>query len=66
MVAAVPDRLLFTQRETAHVLGLSPRTIASLTATGELACLRIGRSVRYCLADIEAWIGHKKTLQTAA
>jgi excisionase family DNA binding protein len=53
-------RLLLTQAEVAKALALSPRKVWSLTASGEIAHVRIGRSVRYDPADLRAWIDEKK------
>jgi excisionase family DNA binding protein len=38
---------LVDTREAARRLGISARTLWSLTATGELSAVRIGRAVRY-------------------
>jgi excisionase family DNA binding protein len=54
------ERLL-SSREAAKYLGISPRTLWSLTACNELPCVRIGRSVRYDLHDLSAWIESRKT-----
>ena len=56
-----PPRLLVTAREAADLLAISPRTLWTLTSTGEIACVRIGRSVRYDVADLRVWIGTHKT-----
>lgn len=56
----VADGLL-TSREVAAFLGVSPRTIFSLTADGELVCVRFGRNKRYDVADIRAFIDRSKT-----
>jgi len=53
--------LLVTAREAADLLAISPRTLWTLTSTGEIACVRIGRSVRYDVADLRVWIGTHKT-----
>ena len=46
--------------ETAALLGISQRTLWSLTASGEIPHVRIRRSVRYAVADLEAWIEARK------
>ncbi len=46
---------LMTPHEAARWLALSPRTLWSLTASGELPAVRIRRSVRYRPADLEAF-----------
>ena len=46
--------LLLTRPQVAKILGLSERTIATLTKQGELQVVRLGcRSVRYSIADVE-------------
>lgn len=52
-----PEGLLLTSAETARRLSISERTLWTLTAPrGSLPCVRFGRSVRYCLADVLAFI----------
>ncbi len=57
-------RLLRT-KGAADYLGISPRTLWTLTNLGELACVRFntgGReSVRYDRADLDAWIESQKS-----
>ena len=52
--------LLLSVAETSKALRLSPRKIWSLTASGELPSIRIGRSVRYDIADLRAFIDAQK------
>ena len=53
--------LLLTGREAATALSVSERTLWSLTSPrGPIPCLRLGRSVRYSLADLRAWIDEQK------
>ena len=42
-------------REAARLLGISPRTVWNLTATGQLLAVRIGRSVRYSIGDLTSF-----------
>lgn len=42
--------------EAARVAGLSPRTIRSAAAAGELVARRCGRRVLISEADLEAWL----------
>lgn len=58
--AATMERLLLKPREAAKALGIGPRTLWTLTNSGEIACIRIGRSVRYAMADLQAWIEKKR------
>ncbi|NLG44290.1 MAG: helix-turn-helix domain-containing protein [Phycisphaerae bacterium] len=67
MIAAVIEQqapkvaqLLLKPAEAAKALGIGPRTLWGLTAAGEISCVRIGRSVRYALPDLEAWIEKKR------
>lgn len=50
-------RLLLTSREAATALSISERTLWGLQ---DLPRVRIGRSVRYDLEDIRAWIASRK------
>jgi excisionase family DNA binding protein len=52
--------MLLTVIEAAKTLAISPRTLWSLTDSGEISCVRIGRAVRYDPADLRAWIDRRK------
>jgi excisionase family DNA binding protein len=52
---------LLTVREAADVLRVSERTLWTLTHSGELPAVRVGRSVRYDQSDITSWIESRKT-----
>jgi excisionase family DNA binding protein len=52
--------LLLTPREAARALAISERSLWGLTQRGLLACVRLGRSVRYDLADLRAFITTQK------
>lgn len=52
---------LLTAREAADVLRISERTLWSLTNSGELPSVRVGRSVRYDQSDLASWIASRKT-----
>lgn len=52
---------LLTVREAADVLRVSERTLWTLTHSGELPSVRVGRSVRYDANDLAAWIESRKT-----
>ena len=54
------DRLL-TVQEAAKILTISPRHLWDLTDRGELPAIKIGRSVRYAQADIDAFIAKSRT-----
>lgn len=48
--------LLVSARQASEILGISPRTLWSLTNSRQISCIRIGRSVRYCLDDLKHFI----------
>ena len=54
------DAGLLTARETASYLQISTRKLFELTNRKEIASVRIGRSLRYALADIEAYIDSQR------
>ena len=57
-----PLRLLLTSKEAAAALGVCEKTLWSLTdPRGPIACVRIGRAVRYDPADLSAWIESAKS-----
>ncbi len=61
MIKDVPvQRLLLKPNEAAEMLAISPRLLWSITDSGALPCLRIGRLVRYDPADLKAWINAQK------
>ncbi|MCJ7544219.1 MAG: helix-turn-helix domain-containing protein [Phycisphaerae bacterium] len=49
---------LLSRREAAEYLGLKPQTLATWRVTGRynLPVVKVGRSVRYRVADLEKWI----------
>lgn len=54
---AVPHDRLLTRREAATLLGLKPQTLAKWGMTGEhLPIVKIGRTARYKLSDVERLI----------
>lgn len=53
-------RLLVTPREAATALSVCEKTLWSLTKRGELPAVRIGRMVRYDLADLQRFINGQK------
>lgn len=57
---SISSKLLVPAREAAKLLSLSPRKLWSLTTSGQIPCVRIGRSVRYCPDDLRAWIDEQK------
>jgi len=53
--------LLLKPKEAATLLAISPRLLWSLTQSGDLPCVRIGRAVRYDPRDLTAWIDRQKS-----
>lgn len=54
--ATVISPILVNCREAARMLSISERTLWGLTASHEIPSLRIGRSVRYRVADLHNWV----------
>jgi excisionase family DNA binding protein len=57
-IAAAPfgKKLLLTVREAAQALSICERSLWTLTNEGLLRPVRIGRSVRYAVTDLQAYI----------
>jgi hypothetical protein len=58
-------RLLLRPREAAEALGISERLLFDLNRSGQIPCLRIpgrgkARSIRYAVADLQAFINRTK------
>lgn len=49
-----------TQKELAGILRLSPLTVHRLTKRGEIKAFKVGRSLRYARADVEAYINKQR------
>ncbi len=54
-------KLLLTEPEAADALGISPRALWDLRSRGEIPVVRVGRSVRYSIRDLEAWIDRNRS-----
>jgi excisionase family DNA binding protein len=59
-VTIIPP-LLLKVKDAALALAISERKLWELTNREEIPCVRIGRSIRYSLADLTAWIERKRT-----
>ncbi len=57
------DELLISVEEAAHRLSIGRTRTYALIASGELPSLKIGRSRRVALADLESWIEEQKKEQ---
>ena len=58
--------LLLTPQQAAEALAISPRKLWSMTASGDVPHIRLGRSVRYPVADLEKWIEEQRKGGTAS
>lgn len=64
--APIP-RLLLTPRQAAEALGLSARTLWTLTKAGRIPAVKLDRAVRYAVADLQDFIEqNKKTAPVGA
>lgn len=54
-----PPVLALRAREAAAALGISSRSLWSLTACGEVPHVRLGRAVVYPVAQLEAWLAER-------
>ncbi len=52
---------LLTAKETAKRLSISERHLYTLTRSGELPCIHIGKAVRYSLVTIQHWIDQSES-----
>ncbi len=57
-----PSPLLLTPRDAAKALAICEKSLFNLTRRGELRPVRIGRAVRYDLADLRRWIDAAKAV----
>ena len=57
----IPDPLLVDERESARLLNISKRKMWQLGASGEIPFVKIGRSKRYDVDDLRAFIRAQKT-----
>ncbi len=57
---AAPIGALMTRREVAALLKLSDMSVCRLVERGFLACYRIGRRMRFELADIKAFLASRR------
>jgi predicted DNA-binding transcriptional regulator AlpA len=59
--AAATPPLLVDARAAVRLLSICEKSLWSLTAPrGPIPCVRIGRAVRYAVADLQAWIERNK------
>jgi excisionase family DNA binding protein len=51
-----PDMELFTLKEVAELLKVSPMTVRRLQHGGQIAFIKVGGGLRFSKADIEAYL----------
>jgi predicted DNA-binding transcriptional regulator AlpA len=57
-------QLLLTLRQAAQALAVSERTLWGLTAPrGPIRCVKIGRSIRYAVSELQRWIADQQGVQ---
>ena len=61
VAAPPPASILVRPRVAARVLEISPRKLWELTSRGQIPCVRIGRSVRFSIAQLEEWVRARTT-----
>jgi excisionase family DNA binding protein len=55
IATVVADRILLRAAEAAEILSICERTLWTLTAKGELPCVRLGKAVRYRPESLKEW-----------
>jgi excisionase family DNA binding protein len=55
--------LLWKRSQAAKALGISERTLWSLTQAGTIPYVKIGRSVRYAPDELKAWVSAQKSME---
>lgn len=63
-ITSLPHQLL-KPRDAAKLLAISERTLHTLTKRGELASVRMGKTVRYAHAELAAFV-RKQTQSTSS
>lgn len=58
--AAVPPDLLWSARRTAKAMSISDRSLWTLTHTGEIPHVRIGRRVLYRPESVQQWLAGRE------
>lgn len=56
----IGEPMLLRPKDAARRLALSERTLWAMTRAGLLPCVRVGKSVRYCPADLAEWVQKAK------
>lgn len=63
-LTTLPPRILLTRRDAAAALAISERALWTLTARGEVPCVRLGRSVRYEPSVLAAFVAARRDAQS--
>jgi excisionase family DNA binding protein len=58
------QRRLLRPREAAALLAIGTRTLWSLTASGAIPAIRIGKCLRYAHADLEQYVAANRQERT--
>lgn len=59
--STMPETLVVKEPAAAHILQISNRAMWALGASGAIPFIKIGRSKRYDVADLRAYITEQKT-----
>ncbi len=59
-------KLAYTYAEAGRALGISPRSVWSLVARGQVRPCRIGRSVRISADELRRFIAHQEGANNAS
>ena len=54
------DSRLYTAQEVADFLAVSVSYVRHLSLRGEIAYIKVGRSVRYAASDIQRWVSGRR------
>lgn len=57
-----PKQQLLTANQTAGLLGISPRKLWGMTASGDVPHVRLGRCLRYPAEELHNWIAENTHL----
>ncbi|NLZ05581.1 MAG: helix-turn-helix domain-containing protein [Phycisphaerae bacterium] len=55
-----PEPLLVNAKQAGRMLSVCERTIFNLVGRGELRPIRIGKSIRFSIEDLKAWIARQQ------
>ncbi len=59
--AQTTPALALRPRDAAQALGVSPRKLWQMTKDGEIPSLKVGRTVLYPTAELQAWLSRQAT-----